>query len=1028
MLSQFHIFPSSRPNCPQLPVGIPAPLCHYDAMLSETKNSFFFHLHNAQYMWACGKGIPGRFFRLLLLLTLGLLPPGVARANPPVDGSGSASAEAVRRFMKEIDQPNPIDRARIKQRLQVQQARRELRAKGVGAAAYGDGIEPMGKSGTERVLVILVEFAGTNTFTWTPGSSTWDPLGRSDNSEFDGSNIANAAASRFFAQKYGITGPTNFTYRGPLHNEIAPPLGTNDPSETMIWVPDFSASYYSNIAFGNGIVFDYARQDGSVVHEDYTSKSVRDYYEDLSGGAYTITGTILGWVKVPNSVWFYGGDGLPGARSCSQRPAHQGAIPGGGDARTLVVDALKSAKAAYPNLDWASFDQNGDGYIDRLWIIHAGLGEEDNPALLNRTSYGEGGMWSHSWSLASPYQVAPGVSALSYIMMPENAGIAVLAHEFGHNLGAIDLYTYGDGQTSAGFWTLMSDSWVGYPLGFLPEAMDPMHLDQWGWLTPLLVSDPAKVYSANLGQASHFPAATNLVRGVKIELPNGTLALPVQPHGHYQWWGGQQNLTDGGMTLKQPLHIPADGATLEFQTAYDTETGFDYFYVDASTNSGGSWQTLARFNGTSSGFPNYQAQSLSLAAFTNRDTLLRFHYTTDNFITGAGPFVDDIVVRAGGQVLLSDNAETDTGWWSYAAPWSRNSGQSAGGFTHNYYLQWRNTSPSGGYDQALGDARFRFGPVNTGLLVWYQDDRYDDNSIANYLTDAPAFGPKGKLLVVAAHPEPYLDPYWVTRGVSNELGIVFSRGSMRDAPFSRWPTVDFHLKPPFAFQAADFAGRPAVPQFSDALGYYPGIQQLSANLWRTWQWDAGVVLPSTQPYGVRGAGYAAGTPLQTIIATRAFIGTDELITYQTNLLAAGLSQAGADGNPGTVAGQYGWNVFIVYQTNSAAEVVIWNSRYAYLDDDNDGAPNWQEAIAGTDPKNDQSYLRVTRTAYAGQDGTFLLEWPSATNRTYRVLRSTSTQAAFQVVATNQPATPPLNRFRDLAPGPSPTVFYRLEVE
>ena len=114
----------------------------------------------------------------------------------------------------------------------------------------------------------------------------------------------------------------------------------------------------------------------------------------------------------------------------------------------------------------------------------------------------------------------PGVSANAYIMMPENAGIAVLAHEFGHNLGAMDLYTYGDGQTSAGFWTLMSDSWVGFPLGYLPEAMDPMHLDQWGWLNPLTISDPARVYTVTLGQASRFPGNSEAVRAVKIQLPD----------------------------------------------------------------------------------------------------------------------------------------------------------------------------------------------------------------------------------------------------------------------------------------------------------------------------------------------------------------------------------------------------------------------------------------------------------------------------------------------------------------------------
>jgi immune inhibitor A len=935
-----------------------------------------------------------------------------------VDGAGAAPPQTVRRLLKEMDQPNPLERARILQRLQAQAARRQTRAK-IGAGA-GEGVELLGKTGTDRVLVILVEFAGTNAFTWTPGVSTWDPLGRCDTSEFDGTNVANAAASRFFASKYGIAGPTNFTYAGPRHNELArPTAGTT-------WMADFAPSYYSNIIFGNGVVLDYTRADGSVLHEDHTGQSVRDYYEDLSQGAYSITGTILGWVQVPNSVWYYGGDGLPGARSSALRPAAQGAIPGGGTARSLVEDALTAAKAAYPDLDWAAFDQNGDGLIDRLWIIHAGLGEEDDLQLLNGTSSGEGGMWSHSSSLAAPYPVVPGVSARSYIMMPENAGIAVLAHEFGHNLGAIDLYTYGEGQTSAGFWTLMADSWVGYPLGFAPQAMDPMHLDQWGWLTPLVVGDPTKVYSVKLGQASRFPAAPGLVRGVKIELPNGRLPMPVQPHGQWQWWGGKQDLAHASLTLRQALHIPAAGATLEFQAAYDTEADYDYFDVEVSTNGGAAWETLRRGTGASTGFPAYQGQSLSLESLASRDILLRFRYTTDEYFTGAGVYVDDIVVRCGAQVLLADDAEAQTGLWAMEAPWVRSNGQSE--FTHGYYLQWRNPSASGGYDQGLGDSRYRFGPANTGLLVWHEDDRYTDNSIANYLTDLPSFGPKGKLLVVNAHPQPDLDPYWVARGVANEFGVVSSRGSMRHAPFSRWPTVDFHLGPLSVVAETDFAGRPAVPQFSDALGYYPGLQPLATNLWGTWQWDASVVLPATRPYGVRGPGYAAGTPVQRIVATTAYVGTNNVMQYSTNRLAPGLNLAGGDGNPGSVDGQYGWNVRIVSQTNSWAEVVIWNSRYGHLDDDGDGAPNWQETLAGTDPKNPQSYLRVTGSAAAGPEPGRQLEWPSATNRTYRVLRSTSLQSPFTEVAAQLPATPPVNRFRDPNPGPAPEVFYRLEVE
>ena len=53
-----------------------------------------------------------------------------------------------------------------------------------------------------------------------------------------------------------------------------------------------------------------------------------------------------------------------------------------------------------PALDWKNYDLNGDGVIDRLWIVHAGYGEEDSTTLLNRTDYSEAADWSHS----SPYR------------------------------------------------------------------------------------------------------------------------------------------------------------------------------------------------------------------------------------------------------------------------------------------------------------------------------------------------------------------------------------------------------------------------------------------------------------------------------------------------------------------------------------------------------------------------------------------------------------------------------------------------
>jgi hypothetical protein len=109
-------------------------------------------------------------------------------------------------------------------------------------------------------------------------------------------------------------------------------------------------------------------------------------------------------------------------------------------------------------------------------------------------------------------------------------------------------------------------------------------------------------------------------------------------------------------------------------------------------------------------------------------------------------------------------------------------------------------------------------------------------------------------------------------------------------------------------------------------------------------------------------------------------------------------------------------------------VVIWNSRYADLDDDHDGFPNWQEAIAGTDPKDPGAYLRVTHTERRGSDGSVLLEWPSTTNRVYRVLRTGTLPAGFHIMASDLPASPPVNTFRDQSPSSDRQAFYRIEIQ
>ncbi len=712
---------------------------------------------------------------------------------------------------------------------------------------------------------------------------------------------------------------------------------------------------------------------------------MKEYFSDLSSGTYTITGDVIGWLQVPHSTWYYDADQCPGARSTTVSGVGRGTIPGAGNARTLVKDALNQVNAisnTIPGFDWANYDKNGDGIIDRLWIVHAGYGEEDGTTLLNRdpvvqdsfitpdptSFYGESAVWSHSSAVTPAYSVTQNIAAGPYIVMPENGGIGVFAHEYAHNLGADDLYAYNQGETSAGFWALQSDDWTGYPIGFEPPAPDPWHLDNWGWLDPVVITDTTQVYTVTLGQASYFDtnsATDTAYRGAKIMLPDGQapLAVPVWAGGNY-WWGGKGDETNSMMTTNSAVAIPVSGtSTLSFDLVYDTEDQWDYMWVQASNDNGVTWQTLTNANTTCThvaewigglygfpedlcaagigGFTNYNAnwpdpetETFDLGAFAGDTVLFRLWYMTDWGTTYTGVFVDNVTVTNDATILFSDNAESGDSNWTYAEQWVRSDGFKP--FTQNYYLQWRNTNPNGGYDSALGDSRWRYGPANTGLLAWYNNNAYTDNEIYSYLEDYPSFGPKGRMLVIDSHPEPYRDP---NNQFPNAISDLPSRSQMRDAPFTLQPTVGF------TFTAANgivtdthFAGEPAVSTFNDALGYYPGVEYAlrgpspacTTYQWYDKMWDASAVVPARDFYSTKatGASYSGegirmrGFPSAGSLCGAAWYG----YWYPPMVDDANT------GNPGDHDVQYGWRAELIDEgaDHTWATVRIYNVVASYL--------------------------------------------------------------------------------------------------
>jgi len=173
------------------------------------------------------------------------------------------------------------------------------------------------------------------------------------------------------------------------------------------------------------ILVEFADQPASVTPEEIedllfgqTGRSMRDYYLEASGGAFWLEGTVVGWVTATGSRADYGAN-----------------LPGGGDTAPLAL-AEEAVLLADALVDFSQFDNNQDGEVDGLLVVHSGLGEETGDA---------NDIWSHSAWLDL---LADGVQVRHYGMGPElqrdgvvhTATIGVFCHELAHNLGLLDLY------------------------------------------------------------------------------------------------------------------------------------------------------------------------------------------------------------------------------------------------------------------------------------------------------------------------------------------------------------------------------------------------------------------------------------------------------------------------------------------------------------------------------------------------------------------------------------------------------------
>jgi len=556
---------------------------------------------------------------------------------------------------------------------------------------------------------------------------------------------------------------------GPLHNEIPRPDRRVDNS--TLWQADYDRDHYQDMYFNR----------------------MAKYYETQSSGRYSVEGTVTEWVKVPFNEALYGrnycGSIVCNTSKALVRDALAMWVQSQLDAGQTMAQ-IQAYLRTFDQQDRYDIDGDGnfdepDGVIDHFQIVHAG-GDE----AAGDPNQGTDAIWSHrsgaNLQAGGPLGVGvdigsngglvssdlvpnnpTGVWVYDYTVQPENGGLGVFAHEFGHDLGLPDLYdtsgNTGGAENNTAFWTLMSSGAnIGdgkrTGIGDDPTDMGAWERLQLGWLDgqgsygPFYdVVDPGERKWVQLGPNT---PNTRKPSAVITLLPDKEVSRDIgaPASGEGMYYSGMGDELDHSMTA-----TVSGGGELTAKVNYQIEEDWDYAYVEASSD-GTTFAPVATNLSTDEN-PNGQNFGHGItgssggawvdltATLPAGTTAVRFRYWTDVAATEPGIKVDDIALDG---TVIGDG-ETDAGW-TYDG-FVQTGQQLVESFFNAYIGENRQYD---GYDKSLRTA-YNFGfsttkpdlvefqPYQPGLLVTYWDTSVSNNNVG----DHPG---SGLILPVDAHP------------------------------------------------------------------------------------------------------------------------------------------------------------------------------------------------------------------------------------------------------------------------------------
>lgn len=227
---------------------------------------------------------------------------------------------------------------------------------------------------------------------------------------------------------------------------------------------------YSDVSFKNN------KSAFVTQYTSTTSKSAYKYFYDQSNGQYGPQYEVYGPYTLSGTRATYGGN------------------DSNGDDVGVAKMVGEAIDKAGNDINWANYDNDGDGEADVCIVVYAGGGEA-------QTSIDEQ-IWPCQWDLTSGKSYNDGTGArnrngvkidkfavfneLNGTSSTKLDGVGTFCHEFGHCMGLPDFYetTYKNGYYGMGYWDIMCSGSYNND-GYCPVGYNAYEKEYMGWYTPV---------------------------------------------------------------------------------------------------------------------------------------------------------------------------------------------------------------------------------------------------------------------------------------------------------------------------------------------------------------------------------------------------------------------------------------------------------------------------------------------------------------------------------------------------------------